>query len=289
MKLKDYFSLKNNYIERSNRYSLRFGRNHYVDKINKNFFKSDMYYNSPYYLPKINKLTTLKKFSNEGKYLSKRTKFQNNIMNNNNKLLLLKNNFNSKKNKEIESINYKEKNYEYLTLIMNNKGINKNKFNKIQNKDKNKKENNNDIKSTNNRIKDLRKIINIYYKNDKQDENKNKIELEKKNKTGDKIRTNNQNNTFLRTNSMFMTEMNFLISDKNKRKNKIKEIISKNEIISEDNNSKFESMSFKELLKHIENNKRKIIDNQNDIDKMLKTAKDTHYEIWKYNNHHHQI
>ncbi len=48
-------------------------------------------------------------------------------------------------------------------------------------------------------------------------------------------------------------------------------------------------MSFKELLKHIENNKRKIIDNQNDIDKMLKTAKDTHYEIWKYNNHHHQI
>ena len=88
---------------------------------------------------------------------------------------------------------------------------------------------------------------------------------------------------------MFMTEMNFLISDKNKRKNKIKETISKNEIISEDNNSKFESMSFKELLKHIENNKRKIIDNQNDIDKMLKTAKDTHYEIWKYNNHHHQI
>ena len=85
---------------------------------------------------------------------------------------------------------------------------------------------------------------------------------------------------------MLMTEMNFLISDKNKRKNKIKEIISKNEIISEDNNSKFESMSFKELLKHIENNKRKIIDNQNDIDKMLKTAKDTHYEIWKYNNHY---
>ena len=44
-------------------------------------------------------------------------------------------------------------------------------------KEKNKKENNNDIKSTNNRIKDLRKIINIYYKNDKQDENKNKIEF----------------------------------------------------------------------------------------------------------------
>ena len=40
-------------------------------------------------------------------------------------------------------------------------------------------------------------------------------------------------------------------------------------------------LSFKDLLKHIEENKKKIIDNQNDIENMLITAKDTHNEIWR--------
>ena len=48
----------------------------------------------------------------------------------------------------------------------------------------------------------------------------------------------------------------------------------------------YESLSFKELLKHIENDKKKIINNQNDLDIMIKTTKDTYYEIWKCNRHY---
>ena len=46
----------------------------------------------------------------------------------------------------------------------------------------------------------------------------------------------------------------------------------------------FGYLNFKELLKHIEENKKKIIDNQNDIENMLLTAKDTRNEIWKCNH-----
>ena len=80
---------------------------------------------------------------------------------------------------------------------------------------------------------------------------------------------------------MFMTEMNFLINDRNKKNNKVK---MKN--VKEIKDTNYDSLSFKELLKHIENDKKKIIDNQNDLDIMIKTTKDTYYEIWKCNHHH---
>ena len=93
------------------------------------------------------------------------------------------------------------------------------------------------------------------------------------------IFTNNYNR-IIKPNSMFMTEMNFLVNDKNKINNKNSMKKSR-----EIRNINYDFFSFKELLKHIENDKKKIIDNQNDLDKMIKTTKDTYFEIWKYNHH----
>ena len=79
---------------------------------------------------------------------------------------------------------------------------------------------------------------------------------------------------------MFMTEMNFLINDKNKINNQNN--IKKNRELKSIN---YDFLSFKELLKHIEDDKKKIINNQNDLDDMLKTTRDTYFEIWKCNHH----
>ena len=125
------------------------------------------------------------------------------------------------------------------------------------------------------------KTVNIYFKNNFHnkeitDENKNKKEGEE-----------DVEEVVLdppKTKSMFMTGMNFLMPNNYKNKNLNK----KNEINLENNKDKninYNCLSFKELLKHIEENKKKIIDNQNDIEKMLMTAKDTHIEIWKCNHH----
>ena len=92
---------------------------------------------------------------------------------------------------------------------------------------------------------------------------------------------------------MFMTEMNFLKSNNNNRQKyldkmkEIKEIKNKENknIENEFKKSNYECFSFKVLLKYIENDKKKIINNQNDIDDMIKTTKDTYHEIWKYKHH----
>ena len=91
-----------------------------------------------------------------------------------------------------------------------------------------------------------------------------------------------------KTKSMFMTGMNFLMHSNIRNKNK-NEINSENnynkKLENKDENINYNCLSFKDLLKHIEENKKKIIDNQNDIEKMLMTAKDTHIEIWKCNHY----
>ena len=90
-----------------------------------------------------------------------------------------------------------------------------------------------------------------------------------------------EDNAFPKTRSMFMTGMYFLgKSKKHKEKYENKE--------NEENNEKekkinHEFLSFKELIRQIEQNKKKIIDNQNDIEDMIQTAKETHKEIWKCN------
>ena len=109
--------------------------------------------------------------------------------------------------------------------------------------------------------------------------NINTIKIEKTFKKEGNINFTN-NNRIIKPNSMFMTEMNFLINDKNKINNKNSMKKSR-----EIRNINYDFFSFKELLKHIENDKKKIIDNQNDLDKMIKTTKDTYFEIWKYNHH----
>ena len=94
---------------------------------------------------------------------------------------------------------------------------------------------------------------------------------------------------------MFMTGMNFLmpnhLKNKNKEKNENNDIgtnMENNEnndnLENKQKNINYNYLSFKDLLKHIEENKKKIIDNQNDIENMIITVKDTHNEIWKCNH-----
>ncbi len=112
--------------------------------------------------------------------------------------------------------------------------------------------------------------VNVYFKkNLKNSESTEEINVPK------------HNNNFPRTNSMFMTGMNFLINHNTTNNNNKENYELYKYLENNDNKTTLNSISFKELLKHIEENKKKIIDNQNDIDKMLKTAKDTHNEIWK--------
>jgi hypothetical protein len=120
------------------------------------------------------------------------------------------------------------------------------------------------------------KTVNVYFKNNiKSSENNDEFQMPK------------YQNQFPKTKSMFMTGMNFLVNHNknsnitninNKVKNELNENINNNENIKS-----FNYISFRELLKHIEENKKKIIDNQNDIEDMIQTAKETHKEIWKCN------
>ena len=122
--------------------------------------------------------------------------------------------------------------------------------------------------------KEFVKTVNICFKNNFQ--NNENVEI-------DDNRNKKEDNSIPKTQSMFMTGMNFLISKNNKKK-KIKKNNSELNMENKDNKNNYDYVSFKELLKHIEENKKKIIDNQNDIEDMLLTAKDTHMEIWKCNH-----
>ena len=174
----------------------------------------------------------------------------------------------------------KNKNPSYFTTIINN----------------NKNQNNNSIMNqSENKMKKIRKIINLYYtKNDERinhnitkEENTNNINILKEEENQNAYNAYNAYNKTINTKSMFMTEMNFLNNKKNKKiKNKeIKEV--KNNKIAEYQlkSTNYDFLNFKELLKRIEIDKKKIINNQNDIDEMIKTTKDTYNEIWKYNHH----
>ena len=271
MNLLDYFRTKNIFGEKTSSSSLRIGRNRNRKFFhNKNILKKEIIYNSPFtknYLPLINNYNSLnatRRFVKNKNSISQRM----NINYNTNKLspkfniITFKNSLTLKKSKErpkLDDGNSKDKNSMNFTSIMNNINYN-NETNK------------NGIKKGN-KMKEIRKIINIINKSN--DENIRKNILKKEDNF------NIQDKKFIKPNSMFMTEMNFLINDNKKIKNnkKVKEIKDIKSI-------NYDSLSFKELLKHIENDKKKIINNQNDLDMMMKTAKDTYYEIWKCNRHY---
>jgi hypothetical protein len=277
----DYFSIKSFLGEKIKSTSLKFGRN-----TKKNFLKKKFFSKSPItknILPKINRLNSLietKGLSTDKKFISyfnkEKTENTNSYIINTNKKIYtipfgnsLTHILNEEKKKFINTRN-NDKNPSYSTTFINN--INNQNENRI-------------IDNTDNKAKKLRKIINLYYTknhldNKKENKNENVFE-EKENKD-----INNKNKNKKRK-SMFMTEMNFLINNDNNRKRskikKTKEIKHNKE--NEFKNNNYDSINFKELLKHIERDKKKIINNQNDIDNMLKTTKDTFYEIWKYNHH----
>ena len=279
MSLVDYYNIKHFLKEKMILSSLKFGRN---DNKNIKSIKKEIYNPSisNNILPKIYRLKSLnvtKIFPKNNNYISRRIKLDDKInsksytinANNTNKILniiKIKNSLTHKKDRERFKINKEisqNKNKVYFT-IMNN----------LNNKN-------------NNKMKQIRKIINIYY-NENEDKNNKLIKNENKLKEEENQDINN-NNKILNTNSMFMTEMNFL-NDNNKNRRKIKEIKEvKNKqfkkIENEFKKTNYDYLSFKELLKHIENDKKKIINNQNDIDDMLKTTKDTYNEIWKFNHH----
>lgn len=92
-----------------------------------------------------------------------------------------------------------------------------------------------------------------------------------------------EDNAFPKKRSMFMTGMYFLgKSKKNKEQYENKENEENEENNKKEKKINHEFLSFSELIKQIEQNK-KIIDNQNDIEDMIQTAKETHKEIWKCN------
>ena len=278
----DYFSIKSFLGEKIKSSSLKFGRNNRAKKyiIKKKFIpKSPITKNI---LPKINRLNSLietKRLSTDKKFISyfnnEKTENTNTYIINDKKKVFnipfrnsLTHISNGKKRKLINKRNNDKIPSYYLFTFINN--INSQKENIIMDNNENK-------------AKKLRKKINLYYS---KIEEKNEINIKNENKEENLIKEKeNQDANYKnrKRNSMFMTEMNFLINNKNKRKIEIKGIKYNKE--NELKNTNYDSINFKELLKHIERDKKKIINNQNDIDNMLKTTKDTFYEIWRYKHH----
>ena len=282
MNLLDYFRTKNIFGEKTSSSSLRIGRNRNRKFFhNKNILKKEIIYNSPFtknYLPLINNYNSLnatRRFVKNKNSISQRMNinYNTNQISPKFNIITFKNSLTLKKSKERPKLdvgNSKDKNSMNFTSIMNNINYN-NETNK------------NGIKKGN-KMKEIRKIINIINKSNDENINDKKMTKDeniRKNILKKEDNFNIQDKKFIKPNSMFMTEMNFLINDNkriknNKKMKEIKDIKSIN----------YDSLSFKELLKHIENDKKKIINNQNDLDMMMKTAKDTYYEIWKCNRHY---
>ena len=274
----DSFKIKNFFGEKARISSLRLGRNRKFYN-GKYILKKGLCYSplTKNLLPKINQFNSLsitKKIPKNYKAIFQRLNINSYNLKINNKvnIIPLKNSLTIKRTKEkikLDSKNNINPNPEnnLFTFNMNNQNSLNYYINKINNQSKKMK--------NNNKIKELRKTINIYYSKkenmNQSDENTKNENSNQKIKMEDNLTINNQHMT---KNPMFVTEMNFLINGKNKTKNRKKEY-------RKLKNLNYDSLSFKELLKHIENDKKKILNNQNDIDEMLKTAKDTYYEIRK--------
>ena len=263
--------------------------------INKEIYKAPFLNNN--ILPKIKKTTTLK-INNDQKLINKKLYFNANRhpkksdrinyvnSTDNSSIFKINNNIISinKKalfNNKIKHI-YNQKNYNNNIQFENSPFVMGNNINYNINKDIKPRRANSILSNEN--LKLFTKTVNVYYKN----KNKSKIkEIIDENNNNENIEIDDNNNDikednkYPKTKSMFMTAMNFAVQkkDNNEDDNYNENIIKEDKIIN------YDYLNFKELLKYIESNKKKIIDNQNDIDNMIKTAKDTHMEIWKYNHY----
>ena len=206
--------------------------------------------------------------------------FNNFIKNDFNNIIPIKEPYliNKEKFKQIfDYRNYKNRSNENKFLLSSINFDNKINYNKEEN----------DVFIRKNKIKDLKKIINIYCNKEEPGKKKfsnseNKVINKNNNSKDDKVE-----DKIVKKNFMFMTEMNFLIKNRNENKMKIKNSINKTNKNLEKKVKKtidYDSLNLKELIKYIEKNKRRIIHNQNEIDNMLKTTRDTYHEIRKINH-----
>lgn len=270
----DFFQSNHNFVEKKNIYSLRIGRSkkNYKEKFlfNKEIYK---YPYSRNFLPKINKFDSIlnasKKPIKNYQSISQRTNLNSLVLKTNSKfnIIPLKNSlsFKGKIEPKLGFENIKEK------FTLNKNDLNKGRETKNDTKTKR-------IKNYN-KIRELKKIINIYYsKNNSENISNNNISNENIKKKLIKEEKRKFYGKIDKKNSMFVTEINFLNNGKKELKPKTKEI-------KTSKNLNYDFLSFKELLQHIKDDKKKIVNNQNDLDNMLKTTKDTYYEIWKYNHY----
>jgi hypothetical protein len=292
MSLVSHFNKKR--LKFTNSSSLKSVRSSQLLKINNGINKE--YFKIPHSikrLPKIKNDIIRNKRNSENKIISNNSQNQKSINEEKLSFINISNNSIFKMNSNIISMKrplllcnkkkpviYYNKLNNYFENQISNVDNRKNKENQTKHsKSKEKIEKAENLKSvksavTNDNTKIFIKTVNVYFKNNiKSSENNDEFQMPK------------YQNQFPKTKSMFMTGMNFLVNhNKNSNitniNNKVK--IELNENINNNENIKsFNYISFRELLKHIEENKRKIIDNQNDIENMLKTAKDTHNEISK--------
>ena len=270
-------------------FSSKNGRNKKNRYYNKNMLSQEIY-NTKDFLPKINQFNSLnitKKIHDKKmfvpqkiKYLHKINIFNNFIKNDFNNIIPIKEPYliNKEKFKQIfDYRNYKNRSNENKFLLSSINFDNKINYNKEEN----------DLFIRKNKIKDLKKIINIYCNKEEPGKKKfsnseNKVINKNNNSKDDKVE-----DKIVKKNFMFMTEMNFLIKNRNENKMKIKNSINKTNKNLEKKAKKtidYDSLNLKELIKYIEKNKRRIIHNQNEIDNMLKTTRDTYHEIRKINH-----
>ena len=270
-------------------FSSKNGRNKKNRYYNKNMLSQEIY-NTKDFLPKINQFNSLnitKKIHDKKmfvpqkiKYLHKMNILNNFIKNDFNNIIPIKEPYliNKEKFKQIfDYRNYKNRSNENKFLLSSINFDNKINYNKEEN----------DLFIRKNKKKDLKEIINIYCNKEEPGKKKfsnseNKVINKNNNSKDDKVE-----DKIVKKNFMFMTEMNFLIKNRNENKMKIKNSINKTNKNLEKKAKKtidYDSLNLKELIKYIEKNKRRIIYNQNEIDNMLKTTRDTYHEIRKINH-----
>ena len=105
------------------------------------------------------------------------------------------------------------------------------------------------------------------------EKNTNEIQNEnnqEKNKNENTVQTKNKEN-----NNMFITRINFT-----KNLSKFNKTCEKNNLKKEDKKYLYNTANFNDLLKQLRENKKIISQNQNELEIMIKTAKDAQKELW---------
>lgn len=280
----DYIKIKSNIDP------LKIGRNRKNYYYKKNFISQEIDKNKDT-LPKIklNSLNITEKFSQVKNILYQKEKspykinlFNNPINNYINNIVPLKSSLLSQKKKnslKYDFGSYKNRKDEYKKLILIN-------FDNI----KYKNDRDEEIIKKKNKYKLLRKIIEAHYNDeDTKRKGKNISENNELNRQKDEGKNEKLDNKISSKNSMFITGMNFLNKNKKGKTNKM----NVEKAIDKANNNKesifrdkydYDKMNFKELIKHLEKNKRRIINNQNEINNMIKTTRETFHEIWNFNH-----